>query len=179
MESKKPDFANETLLVDEKGLLLEGLSSNFFVLCPDPLSRHPTNLCLMTAEEEILKGTVRDVVLNLCKKMNPPIPVILQAPNIADALSWKAAFISSTSRLLTPIDYLFSQENPVVQASAMEGCDKHIYEKIISGISLNAPVQPEFFYMKQNPIAFLPDPLAQELKLRLAQEIQCLSEDVL
>ena len=46
------------------GSLMEGLSSNFFVIASD---------CVWTAEEGILPGTVRDIILSLCAKHDIPV----------------------------------------------------------------------------------------------------------
>eukprot|EP00455_Lapot_gusevi_P049928 TRINITY_DN7165_c0_g1_i1.p1 TRINITY_DN7165_c0_g1~~TRINITY_DN7165_c0_g1_i1.p1 ORF type:complete len:328 (-),score=62.69 TRINITY_DN7165_c0_g1_i1:161-1144(-) len=95
LEEDKPKDVNEIILMDDEGELLEGMSSNFYVLKQG---------VLQTAEQHILKGTVRDLLLHMCAQQN--IPVSLQAPCISDWATWDAAFISSTSRLLLPINEL-------------------------------------------------------------------------
>jgi branched-subunit amino acid aminotransferase/4-amino-4-deoxychorismate lyase len=48
---------NEVLLVDDRGAVEEGMSSNFFAV---------TNGVVHTADEGVLKGTVRELVLEVC-----------------------------------------------------------------------------------------------------------------
>lgn len=96
LENEKPDDYNEVVLVGDDGALFEGLSSNFFALM---------NGSLYTAGSGILLGSVREAVLRVAESMG--IPVILEAPLLEDVGKWDAAFVSSTSRLLLPIDQLF------------------------------------------------------------------------
>lgn len=56
-EDGKPADVNEVLLVSQGGQLLEGLTSNFFVLGPGGE--------VQTAEEGVLSGTVRELILEV------------------------------------------------------------------------------------------------------------------
>lgn len=56
-EAGKPPEVNEVLLVTPEGQLLEGLTSNFFVLNGDG--------AVMTADDGVLNGTVRELVLQV------------------------------------------------------------------------------------------------------------------
>jgi len=56
-ESSKPAGVNEVLLVTPEGQLLEGLTSNFFVL--------DSQGAVVTADEGVLNGTVRELVLEV------------------------------------------------------------------------------------------------------------------
>jgi branched-subunit amino acid aminotransferase/4-amino-4-deoxychorismate lyase len=56
-ETSKPADVNEVLLVTPEGLLLEGLTSNFFVLNAEG--------AVMTADEGVLSGTVRELILQV------------------------------------------------------------------------------------------------------------------
>ena len=56
-ETSKPADVNEVLLVTPEGLLLEGLTSNFFVLNAEG--------AMMTADEGVLSGTVRELILQV------------------------------------------------------------------------------------------------------------------
>lgn len=88
---------DEILLAEEvegRGLcVLEGTQTNFFVVAGGAVH---------TANEGILEGTVRTLVLEVCRKEG--IPVVLHAPALAEVESWDGAFLSSTSRLVLPID---------------------------------------------------------------------------
>lgn len=78
--------------------VLEGLSSNFFVIYKDQTLR--------TAQEGVLDGYVRHLILDqsLCEccgvRLDPTRPILLK-----DARKglWKEAFITSSSRLIYPI----------------------------------------------------------------------------
>ncbi|KAI3436073.1 hypothetical protein D9Q98_002131 [Chlorella vulgaris] len=89
-----PQPTEEVLLVGADGSIYEGLSSNFFALCADGK--------LHTAGDGILAGTVREVALAVARREG--IPVVLQPPRLADLERWQGCFISSTSRLLLPVD---------------------------------------------------------------------------
>ncbi|KAI8464193.1 MAG: hypothetical protein J3K34DRAFT_123071 [Monoraphidium minutum] len=93
LEATKPPGVNEVVLATPGGELMEGLSSNFFAL---------QGGALVTADEGVLSGTVREVVLQVCHDLG--LPVHLRPPKISEAPEWQAAFISSTSRLLLPAD---------------------------------------------------------------------------
>lgn len=80
------------------GPVLEGTQTNVFALLNDGR--------LYTAGEGILEGTVRRLVLEVCSKGDSSLPtVVLEAPRLTDVRSrWIGAFLSSTSRLVLPID---------------------------------------------------------------------------
>lgn len=96
---KKDPKSNEIVLVDHEGNLYEGLSSNFFVFQNDKL---------YTAFEGILFGTIMKIVLEVCQEMS--IEVVKSPPKLKDIDSWQEVCISSTSRLLLPIDGLYVHE---------------------------------------------------------------------
>jgi len=73
MEAEKPADVNEIVMVGPQGTLLEGLSSNFFAVLPDPETGHAT---VYTAGDGVLPGTVREVVISEC--MQHSIPVKLE-----------------------------------------------------------------------------------------------------
>lgn len=82
------------------GPVLEGTQTNVFAMLDDGR--------LYTAGEGVLEGTVRRLVLEVCSKggSGSGLPeVVLEAPRLADVRSrWIGAFLSSTSRLVLPID---------------------------------------------------------------------------
>lgn len=90
----KPEDVNE-LVLEANGALYEGLSSNFFTLMDGTL---------YTAGDNVLMGSVRESVLRQAAALG--IPVVLDAPRLGDLPRWEAAFVSSTSRMLLPIDEL-------------------------------------------------------------------------
>eukprot|EP00936_MAST-01D_sp_MAST-1D-sp1_P002815 g2815.t1 len=93
LERAKGDGVNEVLLMAEDGSLPEGTQTNFFAV---------KDGVLYTAGTGILEGTVRGLVLDICQRTD--VPVVLEPPNAAEIASWDGAFISSTSRLVLPIN---------------------------------------------------------------------------
>mmetsp|Transcript_30970 Transcript_30970/g.38240 ORF Transcript_30970/g.38240 Transcript_30970/m.38240 type:complete len:131 (+) Transcript_30970:548-940(+) len=121
-----PIDTNEMLLADG-GKLFEGLSSNFYAV---------KNGKVITADEGILKGTVRRLILKVCQDQN--IPVVLQPPEVQDIKKWDGAFLSSTSRLLLPLTELtlYAEEN-------MQPLETRKFEKDELIKTLDALVQRE------------------------------------
>lgn len=83
---------NEALLVDEQGLIREGLSSNFFAVREG---------ALWTAGEGVLPGMTRQAVLDLAQQAR--IQVVLKALAVPELNLVQEAFITSTSRGVLPV----------------------------------------------------------------------------
>lgn len=96
MRSATVGDVNELLLPTEGGALLEGSQTNFYAL---------RDGAVHTAGEGVLYGTVRRLLLEVCEREG--IPVVLEPPLLDDVHTWEGALISSTSRLLLPIDELY------------------------------------------------------------------------
>ncbi|KAG0238533.1 hypothetical protein BGW42_004295 [Actinomortierella wolfii] len=91
---------NEALLMDDKENIYEGLSSNFFAVVDGSNGQGPT---VITAPlEYVLQGTIHRAVQAICKKDN--IPLEYRFPNLKEIDQWRGAFVSSTSRLVLPIE---------------------------------------------------------------------------
>ena len=84
------------------GAILEGSQTNFFAIEPAGAGK-PSHV--RTAGDGVLEGTVRRLLLEVCEREG--IPVVLTPPQLADAARWEGAMISSTSRLLLPVDELY------------------------------------------------------------------------
>lgn len=93
---------HETLL-SEGDEVLEGSQSNFFAL-------YPGNVLRTAPLGRVLSGTVRATFLEECAKVG--IKVEETAPRIKEMDTWRAAFISSTSRLLLPINNIILCTDP-------------------------------------------------------------------
>merc|ERR1711865_520187 len=93
--------------VEETMIILEGSQTNFYAIHKDGT--------VYTAEDGILKGTVRTILLDVCAREH--IPVVLGPPNMKLPDIWVGALISSTSRLALPIDaiYLPRSNQPTTQ----------------------------------------------------------------
>ncbi|GMF37426.1 unnamed protein product [Phytophthora lilii] len=84
-----PDMEEVILMDPATRHLLEGSQTNFYAI---------QDGAVYTAEEGILKGTVRSLVLEVCADNG--IPVKLLPPSLDDVEKWQGCFISSTSRLV-------------------------------------------------------------------------------
>ena len=96
MRASRAGALNELLLASESGELLEGSQTNFYAIVDG---------AVVTAGEGILAGTVRRLLLEVCEREG--IPVILRPPKLEEMATWQGALISSTSRLMLPIDRLY------------------------------------------------------------------------
>jgi len=87
----------EVILKDgHSGNLSEGLSSNFGVIKDGKLITAP--------QATVLSGVTMHNIINCCHLLG--IEVMFQHPRIQEVKDWQGAFISSTSRLLMPVDVL-------------------------------------------------------------------------
>ncbi|OWZ04225.1 Thioredoxinlike protein [Phytophthora megakarya] len=76
-------------------LLLEGLITNFFIVKEGKL---------YTADEGVLQGSTRELVLKACYDLL--IPVVLEAPKLSELDSWQAAFVTSAVRVVVDVTCL-------------------------------------------------------------------------
>ncbi|CAI5725197.1 unnamed protein product [Hyaloperonospora brassicae] len=84
---------------DGDQLLLEGLVTNFFVVCEDRV---------YTADEGVLEGSVRKLVLDACRELS--ILVVLEPPKLSERTLWQAAFITSVVRVVMSVTRLVWEE---------------------------------------------------------------------
>ena len=90
-QQRLPAGVAEGIILDKHGLLLEGLSSNFFAI------QHGT---LYTSEEGILHGITRRITLEVAGKI---LPVVFQAKHRDQIPHLEEAFLTSSSRGVIPI----------------------------------------------------------------------------
>jgi len=93
-----PENVNEVLLVNSKGQILEGLSSNFFAIRQEEI---------WTEDQNVLSGIVRSMVLEVARSAG--IPVHLTAIQNSELESIEEAFLTSTSRSVLPIHKINEQ----------------------------------------------------------------------
>ena len=91
LEAARPKGVYETFLLDPAGRLLEGASSNVYVILDGELR---------TAASGVLAGISRMIVLEVCEGI---VPLRLEAANIADSARFREAFLSSSSRGIIPV----------------------------------------------------------------------------
>ncbi len=90
-EAARPAGIYETILLDPRGRLLEGMSSNVYVALDGELR---------TAGSGVLAGISRMIVFQVCAGF---WPLRDEAANIADIGRFEEAFLSSSSRGLIPV----------------------------------------------------------------------------
>lgn len=92
--------------------LAEGTQTNFAVVRDDG--------AVQTAGEGVLMGTVRKLLLRACEVER--VPVVETTPTLDGLLGWQGAVLSSTSRLVMPIDELRVPES-LFRSSLREDID--------------------------------------------------------
>lgn len=92
-----PNNVKEVLMVNSEGQILEGLSSNFFAII---------NGEIWTEDKHVLSGIVRSVILELASTAG--VRIHLSAIYISEIESLEEAFLTSTSRLVIPIQKIDS-----------------------------------------------------------------------
>jgi len=88
----KENNLEESIMVNKKDELLEGLSSNFFAIKEGKI---------FTAEYDVLKGSIREILLDVIRSNN--IPLVLKPIHLNDLNTIEEAFITSTSRAVLPV----------------------------------------------------------------------------
>ena len=83
---------NEALMVDERGIILEGLSSNFFAV---------RSGVVFTADEGILEGITRSLAIASAKALQ--LEVRFSGVHVSDLIHLDECFITSTSRGVLPV----------------------------------------------------------------------------
>ncbi|KAG9070095.1 hypothetical protein KI688_009426 [Linnemannia hyalina] len=125
LEATLSKDTNEGLLLDEASQnLYEGLSSNFYAF--DRKSQSVVTAPL----DSVLQGTILKVVLAVCEKQK--IPVQFKFPNLRDIDHWEGAFITSTSRLVLPIETIIlpdGSEKKFGESPAIELIRFHVLQE--------------------------------------------------
>lgn len=125
LEAAQPTGIYETFLVDARGNLLEGASSNVYVILDGELR---------TAFTGVLAGISRLIVLAVCESIVRLRPV---APNIADINHFDEVFLSSSSRGIIPVveldgmpigDGRIGQTTSALRAAYQRWVDDHLEE---------------------------------------------------
>jgi branched-chain amino acid aminotransferase len=98
IRSQLPASFHECLLVDGRGRILEGLSSNFFAVQEGQL---------FTAPDAILSGITRALVLKTATSLG--LPVRMEAVTAADIPDLQEAFLTSATRAVLPVRQIDDQ----------------------------------------------------------------------
>jgi branched-chain amino acid aminotransferase len=118
---------NEALMVDEGGMVLEGLSSNFFAV---------KNGVVFTAGEGVLEGITRSLVIASIKELQ--IQITFRGININDMSTLDECFITSASRGVLPVvlvgDLQIGNGKPGQVTRAITGYFNYLIERKIEEI---------------------------------------------
>ncbi|CAI2169043.1 12024_t:CDS:2 [Funneliformis geosporum] len=133
--SKHPGF-NEILLSDSHTHnVYEGLSSNFFAVLYNPDKREP--LVITAPLQYVLEGTILKIVIMVCER--DKIDLQFWFPNADDVEHWEGAFITSTSRLVLPIELIkFRDGRPTVRLPPYNDTVEHIKNEVEKEITHRA-----------------------------------------
>lgn len=100
-----PPGVYELVMTDDRGRILEGMTSNFFAV------RSST---IYTAREDVLLGVTRQAVLDLAHSSG--LPIVLEPFSLAAIDQLDEAFITSSSRGLIPViqvnEYIIDDGKP-------------------------------------------------------------------
>lgn len=121
LEDARPKGIYETILLDPAGSLLEGASSNVYVMLDG---------ALRTAASGVLAGISRMVVLEVCEGI---LPLRLDAPNIADIARFDEVFLSSSSRGIIPVVALDGATIGAGRAGAATLALRSAYQRWVAG----------------------------------------------
>lgn len=134
LEKNKGQEINEVVLVDDSENVYEGMASNFFAvrrrqqqqLDEDGVSK--SDYVIQCASlDHVLLGTIMKLVMALCEKEKIDIEWVFPRLQDARAGKWEGCFLTSTSRLLLPIETIYSKDgryvNPQIRVCGGSGTD--------------------------------------------------------
>ncbi|KAI7906914.1 aminotransferase [Cokeromyces recurvatus] len=104
-ERNKAKDVNEVVLIDDKGHIYEGMASNFLAVIDKAV--------YCASLDHILLGSILKIVIDVCEKNQ--IPIKWDFPKLQDAKEgkWEGCFLTSTSRLLLPIETIYFQHESI------------------------------------------------------------------
>lgn len=99
---------NEIVLVDSEDRIYEGMASNFLAVRRDEYGQ-PVVMC--AGLKHVLLGTILRLLVDICEKHH--ITIDWNFPRLQDAREgkWEGCFITSTSRLLLPVETIYCSPN--------------------------------------------------------------------
>ncbi|CEG75524.1 hypothetical protein RMATCC62417_10551 [Rhizopus microsporus] len=112
LEENKPKDVNEIVLVDSEDKIYEGMASNFLAVRRDEYGQ-PVVMC--AGLEHVLLGTILRLLVDICEKHH--ITFDWSFPKLQDAREgkWEGCFITSTSRLLLPVETIYCSPNEKIE----------------------------------------------------------------
>eukprot|EP00184_Porphyridium_aerugineum_P007511 CAMPEP_0184695562 /NCGR_PEP_ID=MMETSP0313-20130426/3162_1 /TAXON_ID=2792 /ORGANISM="Porphyridium aerugineum, Strain SAG 1380-2" /LENGTH=327 /DNA_ID=CAMNT_0027154051 /DNA_START=25 /DNA_END=1005 /DNA_ORIENTATION=+ len=115
LESIRDPRASETILYEHStGHVLEGTITNFYVILKSGE--------VVTADDLILKGHIRSLVLDIAEKSLGK-PILLHPARMNQVRQWDAAFITNAFHMVTPVKTI------LVPIEDMEKCEVDIVDE--------------------------------------------------
>ncbi|CAO3612950.1 unnamed protein product [Cunninghamella blakesleeana] len=143
LEKNKRTDCNEVLLSDDHGNIYEGMASNFFAVrqrSEEELNRyndtHRSKYVVVCASlEYVLLGTVMKIIMAICEREKIDIEWVF--PNIQDARlnKWEGCFLTSTTRLLLPIETIYTNDGSSPIEFQSSDFIQQLQEKVYNEIS--------------------------------------------
>lgn len=136
-EMKKNPKSTDCVLLDKDDKLNECTAANFFAIIDGKVH---------TGIQGVLYGTVMDTILLVCKEMG--LEVVKSSPEFKDIHKFQEVFLSSTTRLLVPIDKLihhdadcfFDSKNDVILEKVNDKITEYEFKPKL-GIEINENVK--------------------------------------
>jgi thiol oxidase len=122
-EMKSPDV-NEVVMVTPEGAILEGTQSNFFAIVNNTIHYEGQGLSL--------QGTILMRLLAVCQASC--IATNANAPTVDFASEWQGAYLTSTSRLVLPIDELRFPEYPEMAPLKLDSRQNELGKKLAASV---------------------------------------------
>lgn len=168
LEATKPPDVEEVLLATPQGEVLEGTQTNFGAIIGG---------VVYTAHEGVLAGTVRRLLLEVCAEEE--VPVSLEPPRVSHIGAWEAAFLTSTSRLLLPIDEVaWPSTTDVPHAAADAAAAAAVAASEGEGKAAGKAAVPLPPPDHSRSLGSATHPLIQRLQQRISEEVARHSTDV-
>jgi 5,10-methenyltetrahydrofolate synthetase len=146
LEARRGADVHEVVLVSEDGqAAIEGTQTNFFAVMRDGT--------VYTAGAGVLEGSIRKIVLDICQRHD--IPFRLEPPRMTDLVhGWAGAFLTSTSRLLLPVDEVrVPVDSEAWSAAAARGETEELVSGERGGEERLQAEQPVVVRFRQDPMS--------------------------
>jgi branched-subunit amino acid aminotransferase/4-amino-4-deoxychorismate lyase len=126
LEKNKGQEINEVVLIDDSENVYEGMASNFFAVRrrqhDDEEGVNKSDYVIQCASlDHVLLGTIMKLVMALCEKEKIDIEWVFPRLQDARAGKWEGCFLTSTSRLLLPIETIYSKDGRYVNIQTRKG----------------------------------------------------------
>ncbi|KAG1051786.1 hypothetical protein G6F46_004426 [Rhizopus delemar] len=134
LEENKPKDVNEIILVDSQGRVYEGMASNF--LAVKRVAGEPVVFC--AGLEHVLLGTILRLLIDICQKEGIRIQWEFPDLNEAKAGQWEGCFVTSTSRLLLPVETIYCGPDEKIEFEQVSDTVEYLRKRVLQEIANTA-----------------------------------------